>query len=781
MAFDAYRKWLGISSKRRPPTYYDLLAIEPGESDHDVIVSAIQQRRSFIRTKIGEGYDGQVRVILGQFDEAASTLLVPEFKNAYDRQLGLHRKRKFGGRRSYVLPTWMESRIVRIYGEGSGILFDAFGIVSIIAVAIAIMVMSGLWLKTQTTESESSTEPTWLERAAVPTEKETEVPGSPAGAIAPTDKLIEGSPTDKDVASVDNKTKDQQVPSEKSAEADPKLGSSPAKPLPQALQSKTTAMEFVLLPSGTFTMGSSEFEVGRDASETRHEVTLSRKFYMGKYEVTQAEFEQVMGFNPSKFTDSPYLPVENVTWFDAVGLCNKLSELDGYQACYQIDKVEKDGDSIKSAEVVLIPGATGYRLPTEAEWEYACRAGTTTAFSFGDNVKTYQVNYDGKSPYNGAAEGTRRQKPIEIDAMKANAWGLSQMHGNVWEWCQDWRGKYDSGPISDPLGPSTGSVRVGRGGTWNFSATQCRSAQRIHSLPSGRDGNLGFRVALVPPTELPSGNSPAIARGAQSSTYPISSLVEAKHSQDNDWHTAKVIENWESLHLCQYAKLSSEFNEWVTPERIRPLLAGEWLGNWQNSANEKGEDKFSVKQNAKDEIMGVWSGNTQIKGQRMGLSVIYFEGVNKQRQYQCVGFLQGDSLRLEYLGHTPQGERYYGWSELKKTDVNGKVANANKLLAVPQQARRSFTGSWTGTSVNSKSGTGPQKLTLTEKDDLIVGDWSDAQAKGMRIGNNSFIIEARGKRLYKAVGRFEQNRLMLYYTAESKDERYWGISTLTAK
>ncbi len=138
--FDAYRKWLGISSKRRPPTYYDLLGIEPGENDHDVIISAIQQRRAFIRSKKGEGYDGQVRTILGQFDEAASTLLVPEFKNAYDRQLGLHLKRRRSRLRSYIMPAWMETKIVRIYGEGSGIIIDAVGIVSVIALAIALMV-----------------------------------------------------------------------------------------------------------------------------------------------------------------------------------------------------------------------------------------------------------------------------------------------------------------------------------------------------------------------------------------------------------------------------------------------------------------------------------------------------------------------------------------------------------------------------------------------------------------------------------------------------------------
>ena len=148
MSFDPYRKWLGIPDNRRPPSYYELLGITAGESDEDVIRSAIDQRRMYILSKKGEGQDGHVKVILGLIEEATSTLLVPEFKHGYDRQLGLHLKKK-GSRRSYVLPSWMESRVVRIYGEGSGIVGDLFGIVAIIFGAFALMAILSFTLQKQ--------------------------------------------------------------------------------------------------------------------------------------------------------------------------------------------------------------------------------------------------------------------------------------------------------------------------------------------------------------------------------------------------------------------------------------------------------------------------------------------------------------------------------------------------------------------------------------------------------------------------------------------------------
>ena len=183
---------------------------------------------------------------------------------------------------------------------------------------------------------------------------------------------------------------------------------------------------------------------------------------MGVHEITQAQYEQVMGVNPSRFKGADN-PVENVSWDDAVEFCRRLSEL----------PAEKEAGNV-------------YRLPTEAEWEYACRAGTTTMYSFGDDESKL-----GDCDWFSENSGT---KTHPVGGKKPNAWGLYDMHGNVWEWCQDLYGDYPSGPVTDPTGPATGSDRVYRGGSWYGTAVYCRSANRHWYLPSYRSINLGFRV-----------------------------------------------------------------------------------------------------------------------------------------------------------------------------------------------------------------------------------------------------------------------------------------------
>jgi formylglycine-generating enzyme required for sulfatase activity len=254
----------------------------------------------------------------------------------------------------------------------------------------------------------------------------------------------------------------------------------------------------VRIQGGTFMMGSPANEVGRfDNEGPQRRVTVS-SFFMGKYPVTQAEYEAVMGTNPSLFKGAN-LPVENVSWYDAIEYCNRLSQREGLTPAYTIDKNRRDPGNTNEWDelkwtVTLNRNANGYRLPTEAEWEYACRAGTTTPFSTGSNITTSQANYDGNYPYNNNATGTYRERTTPVGSFAANAWGLYDMHGNVWEWCWDWFGTYSSGVQTDPVGASSGSNRVFRGGGWDFSAVVARSAVRNAVSPTVRFNYLGVRL-----------------------------------------------------------------------------------------------------------------------------------------------------------------------------------------------------------------------------------------------------------------------------------------------
>ena len=242
-------------------------------------------------------------------------------------------------------------------------------------------------------------------------------------------------------------------------------------------------MKLKLIPAGSFQMGSPESEENRDGDEEQHQVRLSQPFYLGVYEVTQAEYEQFMGKNLSYFSSNGRgndqvqgkktrrFPVEQVSWNDAVEFCKKLSAKEGRT----------------------------YRLPTEAEWEYACRAGTTTLFHFGSTLNGGKANVDGNFPYGTEEKGPYLKRTTTVGSYSLNAFGLYDMHGNVWEWCQDWYGKdyYDKSPTTDPTGPSSGSSRVLRGGSWGNHPSLARSANRARRTPFFRNINYGFRVVRV--------------------------------------------------------------------------------------------------------------------------------------------------------------------------------------------------------------------------------------------------------------------------------------------
>ena len=253
----------------------------------------------------------------------------------------------------------------------------------------------------------------------------------------------------------------------------------------------------VRIQGGTFTMGSPASEPGRGHNEDQHQVTVS-SFYMGKYEVTQKEYQEIMGTNPSNFKGDN-LPVESVSWYDAIEYCNKRSQKEGLTPAYIINKNQSDPNNTNSSDTVKWTvtwnkNTNGYRLPTEAEWEYACRAGTMTPFSTGNNITTSQANYDGNRPYNNNAKGTYREKMTPVGSFASNAWGLYDMHGNVREWCWDWFGNYTSGSQTDPVGASSGDGRVDRGGSWSSDSLFLRSARRFAVAPFVRTYNLGFRL-----------------------------------------------------------------------------------------------------------------------------------------------------------------------------------------------------------------------------------------------------------------------------------------------
>jgi formylglycine-generating enzyme required for sulfatase activity len=252
------------------------------------------------------------------------------------------------------------------------------------------------------------------------------------------------------------------------------------------------------LPGGEFWMGSPENESERYDDETRHRVRVS-PFAMAKYLVTQKLYQEVMEQSPSYFKGES-LPVERVSWFDAVRFCNKLSERVGLQPCYRIvePKQGKDKPADEEAQAEAQPEvewdqtADGYRLPTEAEWEYACRAGTATAYSFGDDAAQL-----GEYAW---FKGNSENRTHEVGTKKPNGWGLSDLLGNVWEWCWDWYAEYPVTSDNDksvslvcPVGPPSGDWRVLRGGSFGGEPWSLRSANRNRREPTDQVRGRGFR------------------------------------------------------------------------------------------------------------------------------------------------------------------------------------------------------------------------------------------------------------------------------------------------
>ena len=235
------------------------------------------------------------------------------------------------------------------------------------------------------------------------------------------------------------------------------------------------------IPPGEFWMGSPDSEPERFDDEGRHRVVLTQGFWLADSACTQALWSAVLGENPSRFRDDAENPVERVSWNDVTG--RFLPELNRCVAGLEAG------------------------LPTEAQWEYACRAGSGTPFWFGEQITTEEVNHDGNYPYNKGPQGEYRERTVPVKALPANGWGLYQMHGNVWEWCADVFGEYATGEVTDPKGAADlvgedgageGRRRVLRGGSWLYYGRNCRSARRSAGGPDERGGGIGFRLARGP-------------------------------------------------------------------------------------------------------------------------------------------------------------------------------------------------------------------------------------------------------------------------------------------
>ena len=272
----------------------------------------------------------------------------------------------------------------------------------------------------------------------------------------------------------------------------------PARELTLDLGNNVT-MKLALIPSGKFMMGSPKDEAGyRDNDGPQHKVTISSGYYMGVYEVTRGQFARFIadtGYKTDGERDGWAWASEGSRWdkVDGASWTNPgFTQTDDHPAVGV-----SHNDAVAFCKWLGAKTGQAVRLPTEAQWEYACRAGTTTPFNTGPTISTDQANYNGNSVYGAGQAGRYRKSTVAVGSFKPNAFGLYDMHGNVWEWCADWcEMPYPEAESTDPRGPASGTMRVLRGGCWFIGPANCRSAFRVKNLPDYRAGHVGFRVVV---------------------------------------------------------------------------------------------------------------------------------------------------------------------------------------------------------------------------------------------------------------------------------------------
>jgi len=520
--FDPYRKWLGIRALERPLNHYQLLGLELFENDAETISHAVDQRIAYIRTLALGDYADLTQRVLNELATAKVCLLNPDNKTAYDSLLRARQAAvatPAGGspqRPSNAPPPPPNLAPISLAGVPPSPRVAAPA--PTVEAELPILPI-GLDMRPESHVSAARVRPppppsrrsrrqTWLHKwlplagmagllaVTVVVAVGITVARRNQGVAGITDvgpgliiPNVPPEPKPSPLPREDRSLARSEAPphaiapfSAESAKQNQEVWASYLKQ--PVVKSNSIGMKLALIPPGEFEMGSPPSEIGRVGHELQHHVRITKPFYMGVYEVTQKEYQTVMGKNPSNFSqsgvgkdqvhnlDTNQFPVESVSWDDAAEFCKRLSAMPAEQAAGQV-----------------------YRLPTEAEWEYACRAGSSSAFCYGDD----EVRLPQYASFMTNAKG----RTWPVGARLANAWGLFDMHGNVWEWCWDWHGAYGTDPANDPTGPIGGLQRVFRGGAYTYGAHSCRCMYRYAAHPLLHYADDGFRVAMATTASSP--------------------------------------------------------------------------------------------------------------------------------------------------------------------------------------------------------------------------------------------------------------------------------------
>jgi formylglycine-generating enzyme required for sulfatase activity len=479
-SFDHYHIWLGIPPEDQPPSYYRLLGIPELESDPDVIDAAAERQTIYLRTFQTGDQAKLAEQLLNEVSAARICLLDGKAKARYDKRLKAELESAAGSAALANISLSAGSSSQRDRGRRSGSSAPpAWYQTPWAAAGAGAVVMPLLMLLFWPGGSKPTASKTLPAKTAV----------APLLAVAPFDAA-------KAKAHQQAWSKYLGVPVE---------------------YTNSIGMEFMLIPPGEFMMGSPESEEGHHDDEVLHRVRLTKPFYLASCEVTQEQYSKVMGTNPSS-SKGVQQPVEEVSWQATAGFLHLLSSL----------PKERKGEKT-------------YRLPTEAEWEYACRAGTTSRFSFGSSIDKFP---EYSWPVIGSPKASKNPHPV--GQKLPNAWKLYNLHANVSEWCQDYYGDYPSLPVVDPKGPLTGAVRVRRGGGHMHRIVDCRSASRLWVGAKDEENllgneNLGFRVVLeipvrVQPNTIPTETKslPASLQQGLVAYYPFNGNANDESGNGND-------------------------------------------------------------------------------------------------------------------------------------------------------------------------------------------------------------------------------------------------------